>query len=62
MMRKIMATIGVVIFIAYILVLILFFGGRLLGKDMDKYKGIYERWTWYAVGFLMGFGFLNEFG
>ena len=61
-MKKTLATIGVVIFLGYILMLVLFFGGRLLGKDMNKYKGLYERWTWYAVGFLMGFGFLTEFG
>lgn len=61
-MKKTMATIGVVIFLGYILMLVLFFGGRMLGKDMDRYKGLYASWTWYAVGFLMGFGFLNEFG
>ena len=61
-MKKTMATIGVVIFLGYILMLVLFFGGRILGKDIDRYKSLYERWTWYAIGFLMGFGFLYEFG
>ena len=61
-MKKTLATVGIWIFLGYILMLVLFFGGRLLGKDMDRYKGLYERWTWYAIGFLMGFGFLSEFG
>lgn len=62
MMKKILATIGLVMFVGYFLMLVLYFGGRILGKDMSRYENTYSAWTWYALGYLMGVGLISEFG
>jgi len=61
-MKKILATIGLIIFLGYFLILVLYFGGRILGKDMSRYKAVYDGWTVYAIGYLLGVGFIAEFG